>query len=60
MIAVADDNGEVKVFNFEDGKIMYLSAGHSAPTTKVVISPDGKIVVSGDSTGSVIIWKIKH
>ena len=60
MIAVADDSGEVKIFGFEDGKIMYLSSGHSSPITSVTISPDAKTVISGDASGSVIIWKIKH
>lgn len=60
MIAVADESGEVKIFGFDDGKIMYLSSGHSSPVTSVQISPDAKIVISGDTTGSVIIWRIKH
>jgi WD40 repeat protein len=57
---VADDNGEVKIFGFEDAKIKYLSSGHSTSITSVVIAPDGKTVVSGDKSGSVIIWRIRQ
>lgn len=60
MIAVGDENGEVKVFGFEDGHILYLSNGHSSPVTHAVISPDCKILVSGDSSGGILIWKLKY
>jgi WD40 repeat protein len=48
-IALADDNGEVKVFNYEDGRIQYLVTGHSNPVTAVNFSPDNNTLISGDS-----------
>ena len=58
-IAVADESGEVKVFHFDNGQLIYLSRGHSFPITAAQISPDGKVIVSGDSQGGIMIWKVK-
>jgi len=58
-VAVSDDSGEIKLFNFEDGKLLKLSNnGHAAPVTAVTIAPDGHKVISGDQYGGVIIWEV--
>ena len=59
-VAVSDDAGEIKLFNFEDGKLLKLSNnGHAASVTAVTISPDGGKVISGDMYGGVIIWELQ-
>ena len=35
LVAVADDNGEVKVFHFGNGKLIHLVNGHSCPVTAI-------------------------
>jgi len=60
MISVGDDNGEVKVFNYEDGSLIYLNSGHSSAVTRVSFSPDSKLLITGDSTGGIFIWRVKH
>ena len=57
-VAVADDNGEVKVFGFNDGKLIYINNSHSYPVTSIRISPDSKTMISGDTSGAIFIWKL--
>lgn len=58
-VAVSDDSGEIKVFNFEDGKLMKLTSnGHACSVTSVQISPDSKKLISGDIQGGLIIWDL--
>lgn len=58
-VAVTDDSGEIKVFGFDDGKLLKLTNnGHATSITAVQIAPDGRRVVSGDSQGGVMIWDL--
>ena len=38
------------------GKVLQSYSGHQAMITSVVLSPDGKTIVSGDDDGSMILW----
>jgi len=59
-LAVADDSGEVKLFNYEDGRLLKLSNnGHAASVTALQVSPDNKLIVSGDATGGLILWDLQ-
>lgn len=46
---MSDDSGEIKIFNFQDGKLMKLTNnGHAASVTAIQISPDSTRIISGD------------
>ncbi len=57
-MAIADESGEVKVISFETGRIVGIGAGHGASCGSVVVSPDSKLVVSGDASGGIFIWNL--
>ena len=58
-VAVSDDSGEIKVFNFDDGKLLRLSSnGHASSVTAIQVSPDSKKLISGDIQGGIIIWNL--
>ena len=56
---MSDDSGEIKVFNFQDGKLMKLTNnGHAASVTAIQIAPDSTRIISGDLFGGIIIWNL--
>ena len=56
-IAVADEAGEIKIFNNVDGKLVFLDTlSHAAPVTSLQFSPDGVRLITGDCFGKVLIW----
>lgn len=58
-VTVSDDSGEIKIFNFDDGKLLRLTNnGHAASVTSVAVSPDSKKLISGDVQGGLMIWDI--
>ena len=58
-VTVSDDSGEIKIFNFDDGKLQRLTNnGHAASVTSVAVSPDNKELISGDVHGGLMIWDI--
>lgn len=58
-MAVSDDSGEIKIFNFQDGKLIKLTNnGHAASVTAIQIAPDSTRIISGDLFGGIIIWNL--
>jgi WD40 repeat protein len=58
-VTVSDDSGEIKIFNFDDGKLLRLTNnGHATSVTSVAESPDNKKLISGDLQGGLMIWDI--
>lgn len=58
-VTVSDDSGEIKIFNFDDGKLLRLTNnGHATSVTSVAVSPDNKKLISGDLQGGLMIWDI--
>ncbi len=63
--APAKDNGEVKLWNFSDGKLIRTFQGHKAEVTAVAFSPDGRYLASGSGNlmyrvedNSVRLWEV--
>jgi len=58
-VAVVDEAGEIKVFSTRDGKMLYLNQqNHARPITAIRYSPDGTRLVTGDSEGKLLIWRV--
>ena len=58
-IAVGDESGEIKIFSNLDGKLVHLDQqSHGNPVSSLAFSPDGLKMISGDSLGKIIIWKV--
>lgn len=60
-IAVGDSVGEIKIFSNLDGSLNHLDQySHSAPITSLVYSPCGQKLISGDSNGKILVWKVNN
>lgn len=58
-IAVGDECGEIKIFSNLDGKLVHLDQqSHGGPVSSLAFSPDGLKMISGDSLGKIVIWKV--
>jgi len=55
-IVSGNSDGEVKIWNVEDGSLLNLLSGHTDGVNSVSCSPDGKRIVSGSDDKTVRIW----
>lgn len=55
-VASAGDDGTVRVWNVEDGRLLFALEGHDGSVSSVAFSPDGKLIASGDVFGKILIW----
>jgi WD40 repeat protein len=46
------------VWNAEDGKVLFLCSGHKDSVTCTSFSHDGKLVATGDMSGTVKAWQV--
>lgn len=58
LIASANRNGSLQIFDRESGKLVAESGGHAYPVSHVLITQDGKYVVSSSmgEQGAVRVW----
>ena len=56
IIASADEDGTVRLWNADTGESMIILAGHTDRVTSVAFSPDGGSVVSGSRDNTVRLW----
>jgi WD40 repeat protein len=58
-VVVSDDSGEIKLFNFEDGKLLKLSNnGHAASVSAIQVAPNSSKLISGDVHGGLFMWNL--
>lgn len=55
-LAVANMDGQPKVFDATNGRVLLALAGHEGVTDGLTYSPDGKRLATGDNAGVVKIW----
>jgi WD40 repeat protein/DNA-binding SARP family transcriptional activator len=55
-LAVANMDGQPKVWDMANGRELFALAGHEGVTDGLAFSPDGRRLATGDSTGIVKIW----
>lgn len=59
--AIGDRNGEVYIYNAEDGSLRYkFSAEHENIITSLALSPDERYLASGDRNGKINIWNLNE
>ncbi|CCW62363.1 unnamed protein product [Phytomonas sp. EM1] len=49
----------LKVWNYERGDCIAVGVAHSCSITKVVVSPDGKRIVSVGDEGAIFLWNVQ-
>jgi len=50
--------GILRIWDYNDGKILSEHSGHSSTITSVRFSPDGKQIISTGRDGLVLVWNI--
>ena len=49
--------GELKVWDIDDSSAAIVLRGHEHKVSRVAVSPDGKLLASGDASGQVRLWR---
>jgi WD40 repeat protein len=57
-VAGGSEDGTIKIFDRDIGKLIYILSGHSKSVLSVTFSPDEQTLVSGSSDGSINIWRM--
>jgi WD40 repeat protein len=57
LIAVGDDQGEMKLFTYDDCRLIHMEQPHSCGISAVAISPDNTLVVTADEKGHILMWR---
>lgn len=48
----------LKLWNYDEGEIIYEGIGHSSAINRSIISPDQKNIVTIGNDGSIIVWNV--
>jgi len=59
LLATGDANGEIHLWQVEDGKQLVTCKGHTGWIRSVAFSPDGSTLVSGSSDYAVKLWNVE-
>lgn len=57
MIAVGDDVGEIKLFTYEDCRLIHVEQPHVFAISAVAVSPDNTLVITADESGHLLMWR---
>jgi hypothetical protein len=58
LIAVGCSDGLVRVVSQTSGELAHTLAGHSGAVTSLATSANGRLLLSGDSEGGLILWRL--
>ncbi|PZU94027.1 MAG: hypothetical protein DCE90_15460 [Pseudanabaena sp.] len=58
LLAVANSNRSIELWNFEDTTSARILKGHKGRVYDIYFSPDGTKLVSGSDNGEVFIWDV--
>lgn len=59
LLAAAGDDEGIKLINTIDGSIVRVLKGHKGPVTGLDFNPNGELLASLDSNGTVLCWELQ-
>jgi WD40 repeat protein len=59
LIASAGDDQLVNVWDARTGRLLRRLAAHGSRVCAVALSPDGRVLASGDANGDVKLWDVE-
>jgi WD40 repeat protein len=59
LLATGDSNGEIHIWQVEDGKQLVTCKGHTGWIRSVAFSPDSSMIASGCSDHAVRLWDVR-
>jgi len=58
LIVVGNAMGEMKMFTYEDFRLIHVETVHSSAVTAASISPDNTLILTADNKGQIFFWRI--
>jgi len=58
LVAVAQSNGQVHLFNGQSGRLIAAIAAHDSPVSIVQFTDDGSALVTGSLNGALVFWTL--
>ena len=58
LIVVGNAAGEMKLFTYEDFRLIHVETVHSGAVTAASISPDNTLILTADNKGQIFFWRI--
>ncbi|EUB62330.1 WD repeat-containing protein [Echinococcus granulosus] len=52
------DDKIVKVWRYNEGDVTHVGLGHSSPITRLMISPDQRLIVTVSEDGGIFLWDL--
>jgi len=49
----------VRLWDYDDGRLLKIGRGHSAGISRIKLSPDGEKIVSVGAEGGIFIWNVR-
>jgi WD40 repeat protein len=60
ILASGGTDSTVKVWNAENGRLLFTLEGHLSDITNISFRPDGKILASSSEDGTVRVWNVEN
>lgn len=58
LIVVGDESGEMKLFTYEDCRLIHMDAPHYHSICALAVSPDNTLILTADVNGQIFFWRL--